>query len=405
MSSSTALKIRLESALAHRIPSALTLPPQSIRPVVGTGVVAIDNLLSGGLPVGAISEIVGPECSGRTSLALSLAAGLTAEGKVCAWVDVSDTLSPASAAAAGADLSRLLWVRCGEMVREPVMVTATPVVRSQTGDVLPTRSTQGGGSPHPRGEVRGLDTAVQELMRRKASFVRDKSLGTPGVRNLPLSQAQQAVMAEFTDKKLQRVEQIPYDRLPARRGEQVLKSAQAYAAACVEPQRKTRRQQTALPATTFAAGAGKRSQNSMPRKPWSTLDQALRATDLLLQAGGFAAIVLDLGSVAREHALRVPAATWFRYRAAADKAQASLVLLTQDACAKSSAGLVLRLRLAGEARDVPGIFNGLAYTAELESQRFAAKPPSNVVPMRKPVQSERGTRWQSATAWTARGAL
>ena len=280
-------------------------------------------------------------------------------------------------------------------------MTAVPVISSPMGDVLPTRSTQGGGSPHPRGEVRGLDTAVQELMRRKDSFVRDKSLGTPGVRNLPLLQAQQAVVAEFTDKKIKRVEQIPYDRLPSRRGDHVLKSAQAYAAACAEPQRNARRQQTALPAMgSFSAINSKPSQ----QKPWSRLDQALRATDLLLQAGGFAAIVLDLGSIAREHAQRVPMATWFRYRAAVDKAQASLLLLTQDACAKSSAGLVLRFIGEGEAAGVPGIFNGLAYTAELERQRFAASPQSNVVPIRKPVQSERTAAWQSATAWTARGA-
>ena len=179
---------------------------------------------------------------------------------------------------------------------------------------------------------------------------------------------------------------------------------QAYAAACAEPQRKTRREPTALSATAFA-GVGNHSKNSVPRKPWSRLDQALRATDLLLQAGGFAVIVLDLGSLAQEHTQRIPMATWFRYRTAIDKAQASLVLLTQDACAKSSAGLVLRLQGAGEAVDFPGIFNGLTYTAELERQRFLAKPPSNVVPMRKPVQSERGARWQSATAWTAQGGL
>ena len=34
---------------------------------------------------------------------------MTLEGKVCAWVDVSDTLHPESAAAIGVDLSRLLW--------------------------------------------------------------------------------------------------------------------------------------------------------------------------------------------------------------------------------------------------------------------------------------------------------
>ena len=56
-----------------------------------------------------------------------------------------------------------------------------------------------------------------------------------------------------------------------------------------------------------------------PRKPYSRLDQALRVADLLLQAGGFSAIVIDMGSVAPEFALRVPLATWFRHRAAAER--------------------------------------------------------------------------------------
>jgi hypothetical protein len=49
------------------------------------------------------------------------------------------------------------------------------------------------------------------------------------------------------------------------------------------------------------------------------MDQALRAMDLLLQAGGFGAIVLDMESVAPEHVSRIPLATWFRYRAAAER--------------------------------------------------------------------------------------
>ena len=127
-------------------------------------------------------------------------------------------------------------------------------------------------------------------------------------------------------------------------------------------------------------------------------------TDLLLQAGGFAAIVLDLGSLSREHAQRVPQATWFRYRAATEKAQGSLLLLTADACAKSSAALQLRLHPAGEAHGMPGVFHGLVSRAELERQRWNPAPANNVVPMRKPVQRAGGTTWQSATAWTARGA-
>jgi RecA/RadA recombinase len=78
--------------------------------VASTGIPSIDELLEGGLPLGAITEMVGPECSGRTSLALAFVSQMTRAGKVCAWVDVSNALDPESAAATGVDLSRLLWM-------------------------------------------------------------------------------------------------------------------------------------------------------------------------------------------------------------------------------------------------------------------------------------------------------
>jgi RecA/RadA recombinase len=113
MPSAAILRHQIETTLAHRIPSALTPAPRTIRPVAATGIQAIDELLGGGLPIGAITEMVGPECSGHTSLALSFIARMTQTGKVCAWIDVSDALDPESATAAGVDLPRLLWVRCG----------------------------------------------------------------------------------------------------------------------------------------------------------------------------------------------------------------------------------------------------------------------------------------------------
>src|ERR1700722_2206025 len=112
MPSAAALRVQIEAALAERIPSALTPRPRIIRQVTPTGVRNIDEFLHGGFPSGAITEIVGPECSGRTSLAHSFMAAMTRADNVCAWVDVSDTLHPESAAA-GIDLRRLLWVRCG----------------------------------------------------------------------------------------------------------------------------------------------------------------------------------------------------------------------------------------------------------------------------------------------------
>ena len=82
-----------------------------IRSTAQTGVTEVDEVLEGGLPVGAITEMIGPECSGRASLALSFLAHITWAADVCAWIAVSDVFDPESAAAAGVDLSRLLWVR------------------------------------------------------------------------------------------------------------------------------------------------------------------------------------------------------------------------------------------------------------------------------------------------------
>lgn len=84
----------------------------------------INELLEGGLPLGAVTEIVGRECFGRTSLAISFLAQMTQTEKVCAWIDASDTLDPESAAAVGVDLSRLLWVRCGVQTSSRTKPTA-----------------------------------------------------------------------------------------------------------------------------------------------------------------------------------------------------------------------------------------------------------------------------------------
>src|SRR5580692_3343911 len=99
MPSAATIRLQIEAALADRIPSALTPIQRVIRPVAPTGVPAVDELLGGGLPVGAITEIVGPESSGRTAITLSFLSNLTRAGRVCAWVDASDVLSPESAAA------------------------------------------------------------------------------------------------------------------------------------------------------------------------------------------------------------------------------------------------------------------------------------------------------------------
>src|SRR5580704_18363440 len=101
MGSAATLRSHIEAVLADRIPSALTPAAKTVREVVPTGIVAIDAVLDGGLPVGAVTEMIGAECSGRTALALSFIAQLTKAEGVRAWIDVSNALSPESAATAG----------------------------------------------------------------------------------------------------------------------------------------------------------------------------------------------------------------------------------------------------------------------------------------------------------------
>jgi hypothetical protein len=75
------------------------------------GLAALDAQLSGGLPRGQVSELVGPSSSGRTSLGWTWLGAATARGESVALIDAFDRFDPASGIACGIDVSRLLWVR------------------------------------------------------------------------------------------------------------------------------------------------------------------------------------------------------------------------------------------------------------------------------------------------------
>ena len=64
-----------------------------------------------------------------------------------------------------------------------------------------------------------------------------------------------------------------------------------------------------------------------------TATQLRKQIDLLLNAGGWSAVVLDMGDLPPEQARRVPLATWYRFRLQAEKSRALLLLLTPMACA------------------------------------------------------------------------
>ena len=345
MPTAATLRAEIEASLAHRIPSALTPAQRINRPVVATGIQTLDQVLEGGLPVGAITEIVGPECSGRTALVFSFLSGITRAAKVCAWVDVSDALHPESAAASGVDLERMLWVRCG--------VTSPKNIQQISKDtfVLPgkylgpspiMKGLHGGGfGPHPRGEGKGLPDAIHNFFQHETR------------------------------------PSLSADLQPRPRAEKV------------------------VPVSHPVAGSPRQVARVKMAKPWPRIEQALRVTDLLLQAGGFSAIVLDMASLAPEFTLRVPLATWFRYRAAAEHSQTSLLLLTQRACAKSSAGLVLQMQTAHTLQKESTIFAGVQHGVEVTRERFQPAT-AKVVPLRKPPQRVRGAYWQTEATWAAR---
>ncbi|MEP6917106.1 MAG: hypothetical protein ABJC89_15755 [Acidobacteriota bacterium] len=88
------------------------------RDVAPTGVPALDEALGGGLARGQLSELVGARSTGRTTVLCRMLAAAAERGEAVALIDTSDRFDPASADAAGLDLSKLLWVRdTGDAVR------------------------------------------------------------------------------------------------------------------------------------------------------------------------------------------------------------------------------------------------------------------------------------------------
>ncbi len=166
---------------------------------------------------------------------------------------------------------------------------------------------------------------------------------------------------------------------------------------CAEPQRReSQRPDSWEGGYAHVAAGGYRPSRAI--NPWARMEQALRATDLLLQGGGFSAIVLDLGSLAPELASRAPLGSWFRYRAAAERTQASMLLLAQYGCAKSAAELTLRLEPGDALSDETTVFTGMAHNVEVARRRFTGMA-ENVVLLRKPPQRANVASWQSRAAW------
>jgi len=313
-----------------------------------SGIAEVDALLGGGFPRGSLVELCGPGSSGRTSLAYSLLAEATGRQEACAFVDVSDSLDPLSLAAAGVELPRLLWIRCGESgVGEPDLKTSTyfaPTGKegtearglgSASKKPLPMQ-----GWRHPRESMRGVETAIPSIVGR---------------RTVVAEPAQVHLLARCAG------EQVERDRETPRRG--------------IRPPRS-------LPRNCKIPPVREVRYESRHAKPWKRLEQALKSIDLLLHSGGWGVVVFDLGGISWVDARRINLSMWFRFRRAIENTPTILLLLGEESCAKSCASLVLRCRRKAEnwgraaetVQTGASTFEGFEVQGEVTRSRVLSQP-------------------------------
>jgi len=143
----------------------------------------------------------------------------------------------------------------------------------------------------------------------------------------------------------------------------------------------------------------------------TAVEQALRATDLLLQSGGFGLIVMDFCDIPAELVRKVPLTSWFRLSRAVEQTSTVLLLATPESCAQTCATLVLRLEApaisALGANGVHAALNlgdahlpsharllrSLPLRAEIMRSRATATAPMARRPAQKIAQ------WATRTAW------
>ena len=283
---------------------------------------------------------------GRTALVFSFLAGITRDAKVCAWIDVSDVLILNPPPASGVDLERMLWVRCGVIVQKNI---ARQI--SKDSFVLPgkylvpspiMKGLHGGGfGPHPRGEGKGLSDALHNFFKNE------------------IRQSEHA-----------------------------------------GSQAKPRTEKPTLAPHSVASSRKARGTGWLGSSLGRESSRHFESRIFFYRRAASAQLCWIWPVLRLNLSLRVPLATWFRYRAAAEHSQTSLLLLTQRACAKSSAGLVLQMQTATPLQKEATVFSGVEHGAEVTRERFQPVP-AKVVPLRKPPQSERSAHWQSETTWAA----
>jgi len=140
--------------------------------VIPTGSLALDLALGvGGVPRGRVTEIFGPESSGKTTLCQHIVAEAQRRGGVCAFVDMEHALDPPYAARCGVDVDNL-YISQPDMGEQALEITER-LVRSGAVDVVvvdsvaalvPQAEIEGDmGDPHMGMQARLMSQALRKL--------------------------------------------------------------------------------------------------------------------------------------------------------------------------------------------------------------------------------------------------
>jgi len=142
--------------------------------VVPTGSIALDLALGvGGIPRGRITEIYGPEASGKTSLALSVVAEAQKTGGMCAFVDAEHAFDPEYSKKIGVDVDQLL-ISQPDTGEQGLEITET-LIRSNALDVVVVDSV---AALVPRAEIEGeMGDSVMGVQARLMSQALRKITG------------------------------------------------------------------------------------------------------------------------------------------------------------------------------------------------------------------------------------
>ena len=138
--------------------------------VIPTGCLALDQALGiGGVPRGRIVEIYGPESSGKTTLALHIAAEAQKQGGIVAFVDAEHALDPVYAGHLGVDLSHLYVSQPGN--GEQALAIAEELAKSGSLDLIVVDSV---AALTPKAEIDGEmgDSAVGMQARLMSQAMR-----------------------------------------------------------------------------------------------------------------------------------------------------------------------------------------------------------------------------------------